>query len=283
MRVGIVGTEISHVEHVIEYLNVARRQGDGARVVALSGGAGERNRELAAAGGIDLLVDEPADLLGHVDAVIVSDRDARLHRAHALPFLSAGLPVLVDKPFATTVDDAEAMIAVARAHGAPITSYSTLRYGPDAQALRDAVAGLGPIQAVVATGPADETSEYGGIHFYGIHPVDVAFSLVPGPVGPVRMERAADTVVATARVGDAHVTVNLVRPANDVVPFHALAIGRTGLVARTLTPGPHYVWPGLDEFFRMIATGRPPIDPEDLLRPVRFLADLDRALAADPR
>jgi predicted dehydrogenase len=283
VRVGIVGTEISHVEHVIEYLNVARRQGDGARVVALSGGATDRNRHLAAAGGIDTLVDEPADLLGHVDAVIVSDRDARRHRAHALPFLSAGLPVLVDKPFATTVDDAEAMITTARAHGALLTSYSTLRYGPDAQSLRDAAAGVGPLQAVVATGPADETSEYGGIHFYGIHPVDVALSLVPGPVGPVRAERAGDTVVATSRVGHTHVTVNLVRPADQVVPFHALAIGRTGIVQRTLALGPHYVWPGLDEFFRMVATGRPPIAPDDLLRPVRFLAELDRALTAAPR
>lgn len=280
MRVGIVGTENSHVDHAVEYLNTARRQGDGARVVALSGGATDRNRQLADAGGIDIVVDDPADLLGHVDAVLVSDRDGRLHRAHAVPFLSAGLPVLVDKPLATTVADAEAMLAVANAHGALLTSYSTLRYGPDAQSLRDAAGGLGPLQSVVATGPADETSEYGGIHYYGIHPVDIALSLVPGPVGPVRVDRAGDTVVAHARVGATHVTINLVRPGDRPVPFHALAVGRTGIAERTLGVGPHYVWPGLDEFFRMIATGRPPIAPDDLLRPVRFLAALDEALGA---
>src|SRR5690606_32360986 len=88
MRVGIIGTENSHVDHCVTYLNVEQRQGADTKVVALAGGDTERNRKLKEMGNIDELVDEPADLLGRVDTVIVTDRDGALHREHAVPFLS---------------------------------------------------------------------------------------------------------------------------------------------------------------------------------------------------
>ena len=121
MRIGIIGTENSHTDHIIDHLNVERRAGD-TRVVALSGGASERNEKLRDTGQIERLVDTPTDLLGLVDAVIFTDRHGGLHREHAVPFLAEGLPVFVDKPLACTEADARAIVAAAREHDAPLTS-----------------------------------------------------------------------------------------------------------------------------------------------------------------
>jgi predicted dehydrogenase len=278
MRIGIIGTENSHVDHIVDHLNTKDRGGD-ARVTALSGGASERNELLRAKGSVEHIVDGPADLLGLVDAVIITDRHGGLHRAHAVPFLEQGLPVYVDKPLACSVEDAEAIIAAARDHDAPLTSYSAVRWVPDADAVAAEAAGLGAPQVVVATGPADPESPYGGIFFYGIHPVDTALRLAPGPLGGVRAERAGATVTATARAGDIRVVVNLVLPAGSAqVPFHAMVVAREGIAQRTLALGEDYVVPGLETFLEMARTRKPPLAYEDLLRPVRFLEEVATAL-----
>ena len=111
-RIGIIGTENSHVDHFIRFLNTEQRH-PGNRVVALAGGPTDRNAALSETGGIEIVVDEPSDLIGRVDAAIVSSRDGRHHRKQAEPLLAAGLPVLVDKPLAASVDDAQAILAAA--------------------------------------------------------------------------------------------------------------------------------------------------------------------------
>jgi len=278
MRVGIIGTENTHVDQIVEYLNL-RQLGGETRVVALSGGAGERNDQLREHGRIERIVDEPTELLGLVDAVVVTDRHGGLHREHALPFLAEGLPVWVDKPLACGLADAETIVAAAREHDAPLTSYSALRWIPDTEALAARAATLGATQLVITTGPADPASPYAGIWFYGIHPVDVALRLVPGPIGEVRVERAADTIVATAEVGHTRVMVNLVKPGPaGQVPFHGMVVGRTAVAASALTLDEWYVAPGIETFLRMAQSRRPPIDYADLLRPIQFLDAVAGAL-----
>lgn len=278
MRVGIVGTESSHVDHIIDYLNVNAAR-PGIRVAALAAGADERNQALCRTGGIDLVVPDVNALLDVADVLIVTARDGATHRDLALPFLKAGRPVLVDKPFACSVADAEAMLEAAEKHQALVTSYSALRHLPATESLAAKLRAIGPARSVVTTGPADETSEYGGIFFYGIHPVDVALRLTPGPVGQVRTNRAGESIVASATVGDAQVTVDLIKPGpGGPVPFHALAVGRGGIAASELPTDGNYLAHGLAAFLDMIEGTAPPLSRDDLLRPIAFLEAVDRTL-----
>ncbi|MFI6348448.1 Gfo/Idh/MocA family protein [Streptomyces sp. NPDC050560] len=276
MRIGIIGTENSHGDHIIDHLNVRQAAGD-ARIVALSGGHSPRNEALARTGHIDLIVDEPADLLRSVDAVIITDRHGGLHRAHALPFLTAGLPVFVDKPLACTVTDAQAIVDAAVAHDAPLTSSSALRWVADTDALATALEG--PPRAVVTSGPADPASEHGGIFFYGIHPVDVALRLAPGPVSAVHTHTTDTTVTAVFTAGPTRVVVNLVRPEGArQIPFHGTVVTQDAVAARELTLDAHYCVPGLEAFLTMARTHEPPIAYTDLLRPVQVLESIAGAL-----
>jgi predicted dehydrogenase len=279
MRIGIVGTENSHVDHIIGHLNAAPAS-TAARVVALAGGDTERNRALAEEGGIASIVDSVDELLPLTDALIVTDRDGALHREHSLPFLTAGRPVLVDKPLACNVQDAHAIVDAARRHDALLTSFSMLRFVPDVTELVDCLPSLGPLRSVVTSGPADPDSAYGGIFFYGIHPVDVALSLVPGTLGAVRVDRVAESIVASTTISETRVTVTFVRPLDhdSQVPFHALGVGRSGIEAREIRTIGNYVSYGLTVFLDMVATGTPPIPYDDLLRPIEFLEAIQEAL-----
>ena len=115
LRLALVGLDSSHADHYVRLVEVERRW-PGVRVVALVDGEPARRAELAAAGGLSLGAGEVTvpDVVGRVDAAIVAHRAGRLHGAAARTLLRAGVPVLVDKPFAASVADARATLDVAR-------------------------------------------------------------------------------------------------------------------------------------------------------------------------
>ncbi|HEY1969320.1 MAG TPA: Gfo/Idh/MocA family oxidoreductase [Pseudonocardia sp.] len=271
LRIGIVGVESSHAEHLITHLNVERRFA--ARVTALADGPAERARELAATGGISQLVDSVPALLPLCDALIVTNRHGATHAERALPFLHAGRPVFVDKPFAASVADAETMVHAARASGAALTSSSALLWLPEFTELYTALPDLGQLQTIVATGPADPADEYGGLLFYGAHPVNVALGLAPdGPLRQLRVERTDGGVVASCRVGEVFVQVLLICPdEHGEVPFQLQAVGRHGAEHRQFSLDEDYLLPTLVAFLHMVESGRPPISAHRMVRDVEFL------------
>ncbi len=83
---------------------------------------------------------DPLDLLGSdgVDLVIVST-PPNSHADWALRALSCAKSVVVEKPFATTVAEADAMIALAAERGRTLAVYQNRRWDTDYLALRAAV------------------------------------------------------------------------------------------------------------------------------------------------
>ncbi len=65
------------------------------------------------------VTDKPSDLLGRVDAVVIA-APAPLHCALALECVAAGIPALVEKPFALSVRDAETMAEAADRANVPL-------------------------------------------------------------------------------------------------------------------------------------------------------------------
>ncbi|MDZ7809367.1 MAG: Gfo/Idh/MocA family oxidoreductase [Arhodomonas sp.] len=70
------------------------------------------------------------DLIGKTDAILLARDDAENHLEHARPFLDEGLPVYIDKPFATSIADFESLYAHERFAG-QIFTCSALRYSED--------------------------------------------------------------------------------------------------------------------------------------------------------
>jgi predicted dehydrogenase len=272
-RIGVVGTDSSHVDQFVRFLNVEHRFGD-ARIVALTGGDTPRNRELAAAGPeAPRLVDAPAELVGAVDAVLVSTRDGRDHRAEAVPFIEAGLPVFVDKPLAGSAEDAAAIVSAAQKHGVPLSSGSALRYVPAIEEL--AAAGGGPPRLVTVSGPANAGGRYGGLYFYGIHLIEAARRLAGDPArhGAVTLAVAdrPDAVSARTTLGDTEVRLDFVA---DACPFQAVVVRAAGPAERReLALPPDYTAPVLERFLAAVAQGEPPTDAEAaaLLAPIELL------------
>jgi len=275
-RIALVGTENSHAREIIRHLN-AHPISDAARIVALVGADDDHNRKLLADGDIHQLVPTSTELIGSVDALIVTNRDGARHREHAVPFLEAGIPVWVDKPLAASTADARAILEAAERSGTPVTSYSAVRWLADADLLAQGIETAGELQAVTVTGPADPASAYSGIFFYGIHAADLAQRLVPGAPEGVQVEQTNAAVIARYRSNGVLVTLQLVKPTGTgQVPFHAEIVGREGLLSHDVRLDADYVVPGLKVFLEMLATGSAPLDAATLLAPITVLEQIRR-------
>ena len=285
LRIGMIGTENSHITHFTRFLNVEQRH-PGVRAAALAGGRSERNLELAELGGIDLIVEEPAHLVDEVDAAIVSTRDGAKHLEHARPLLEAGKPVLVDKPLAASVEHARELLELAEQNSALLLSCSALRFVPEIGHFKadGDTAASSPPRHLHVIGPADPDSEYSGLFFYGIHHVEAALEILGNPeVDPASLEvravRRGDTVVATLRIADTEVTFTFVVPGTGSrVPFHATSVHQGAVVSHDLTLGGDYNAPALAEFLAAVEAGSTSRSPAQLLAPVTVLSAISSAL-----
>ena len=139
-----------------------------------------------------------------VDAAVIGTPNA-LHAEQAIAFLRAGRHVLVEKPMARTVAEADAMIAAARGSGARLMVAHCWRFHADVRALRARVA-AGELGEVVKTrsygahvrwGPSGwftdpELAGGGAMLDMGVHAVDTTRYLLGDPE-PVRVWAAVGT------------------------------------------------------------------------------------------
>lgn len=272
LRIGLIGTENSHTDHFVHYLNVERGRAD-CRVVVLGGGDTKKNRKLATEGQIDQVVETVDEMIDLVDAAVVSNRDGRLHRENAVPLLQAGKHVFVDKPTATTVTDVEAIIGAAKSGGGVLASWSAVRLSPQIAEMRQAASTVGEVQVVTVTGPADRDDPHAGLFFYGPHVVEPALEILGNPdIGDVHVEAVEHAVTVTTQAAGAQLVLNFVRPdADGRTPWHATLIGRHGTKASEITLGSDYNARGISHFLDAVDRRQPPMPYAQLIPPVRLL------------
>ena len=83
--------------------------------------------------GIATSIDEL--IKAQVELVIVAS-PAPFHAQHSIPFIDAGIPVLIEKPVTTSVEDAKAINKAIELHQTPVSIGYCLRYLPSAQKLK---------------------------------------------------------------------------------------------------------------------------------------------------
>ena len=123
LRVGVIGVGYlgRHHARILSQL-------DGVRLVGIADTNQPRAQEIAAGAGT-AAVRDPSELLGAVDAVTIAV-PTEAHHAVARPFLERGVSVLVEKPMARTLDEADDLIAAAASTGAVLAVGHTERFNP---------------------------------------------------------------------------------------------------------------------------------------------------------
>jgi predicted dehydrogenase len=167
----------------------------GVQLVAVVDKNRPRAEEIAAAAGTSALSDV-SELAGQIDAVTVAV-PTELHHDIAMPFLRAGVPVLVEKPMARTLAEADAMVDAAAATGLTLAVGHTERFNPAVETARGLLADPRFIE-VHRLGTFPERSlDIDVVFDLMIHDLDVVLSIVPAEVESIE---AVGVPVLTGRV-----------------------------------------------------------------------------------
>lgn len=141
--------------------------------------ADERGRAAAAATGSEWFRDH-RDLVGRVDAAVVAV-PTHLHREIALALLEQGIPVLVEKPIASTVAEGEELVEAARRAGVVLAVGHVERYNPAVLELDGIV--TDPIHLEFRRlSPFTPRIEEGVVRDLMIHDLDLAIALAGGDI-----------------------------------------------------------------------------------------------------
>ena len=132
LKMGVVGAGYFGTRHAQIYSGM-----ESVDLVGIADTDGAAARKLAAQTGAKAW-DKPDALLGRVDAVSITT-PSQTHAEVALPYIRAGLPVLIEKPIALDLDDATRIIRAARKSGAPVLVGHVERFNPAVEALLEAV------------------------------------------------------------------------------------------------------------------------------------------------
>jgi predicted dehydrogenase len=136
------------------------------------------SESIASSSGIDCVAEEMEDMIGQVDAILLSRDDPENHVAMAKPFIDAGVPVFIDKPIAATAKDL-GYFSNEVAQGKFIMSCSSMRYANECRSAKTRLKSLGALELVTAVGKKDWTK-------YGVHMLEAIFSILDDP-RPIRV------------------------------------------------------------------------------------------------
>jgi predicted dehydrogenase len=134
VRVGVIGAGAWGKNHVRTLASLPETELAG--VCDLDAGVRERvARQHPGA----FVTESPAALLERVEAVVIAST-ARTHAELGRAAVAAGVPALIEKPFALTVADAEGLAEFAAVRGVPLMAGHLLEYHPVVERLRELVA-----------------------------------------------------------------------------------------------------------------------------------------------
>lgn len=207
--------------------------------------------KVAAASLIENIVTKPEDVIGHVDAAIISTDDGDDHIRRVRPFIEAGLPVFVDKPMATNVADLRQFVEWHKA-GATILSTSGMRYAPEMCLSDEQRTQLGDLRWI--TSFTCKTWER-----YGIHALEAVEPLLgPGVLSvQAHSDAGVDVMQLTHRSG-VRVTIGAIDDAYG--SFGAVHLyGTKGQLPLRLTDTYNAFRSQLVAFIDMLKTGTRPL------------------------
>ena len=217
------------------------------------------------------LVEKPADMIGKVDGMLITALDGTVHYERAKPFLEAGIPCFVDKPYTCSLDDAKRIAELAAKKKLPVFSSSSLRYAPE---VVDFVADAkrGKLVGCVAYGPAALSpipERNAGLFHYGIHAVEMLYTLM-GP-GCKRVtctvEKGAD--VATGVWADGRVaTLRGIRAGASDYGF----VGFSEKAVQSVKVGTKFIYRELlKQIVEMFKTNKSPLNIAETIEIVAFI------------
>lgn len=231
----------------------------------------EKNQRFYEVDGYCSTVDE---LIEKSDAVMILTIPGESHLPYARKVIEAGKPVFVDKPFATTYEDAKAITEAARLNRVPLFGGSTLRHLKKLEEIRTLIRGE-TFPFICIAYRADPESPLGLYHYYASHIAEICMSLCGTDYRDVTVSRNGKNVCTVVKYP--HCSAVLMTTLDtELVNIHL--IGKKSY-SFDLNQDECYI-DGATKFIQMLETGQPPVPYAEYCHSVRLLQDITRKMNA---
>lgn len=281
-RIGIIGLDTSHSTAFTKALNVATPAPEltGFKIVAAyPHGSADIDSSTKRIPGyteevkkLDVVIVPSIDeLLQQVDFVLLETNDGRPHLQQALEVIKAGKPMFIDKPVAGTLSDAIKIYSAAQQAGVPIFSSSSLRYMDSVQQV--VKGNIGAVTGVDAFSPATLEKTHPDLFWYGIHGVEILFTLMGTGCKQVTRFSTNDTDLVVGTWSDGRIgTFRGTRTGKH--DYGGTAFGEKGNLALGPFKGYDHLLVQILEFFK---TGKVPVTPAETLEIYAFMEAADES------
>jgi predicted dehydrogenase len=296
LKVGIIGLDTSHVTAFTGAFHKAKEDSPlyGVRVVAAYP-AGSKDVESSYTRlegftkalrdqGVEM-VDSVEAMLPKVDAILLESVDGRPHLAQAKPIFAANkgsskkIPVFIDKPIAASLKDTLEIFRLAEESGTPVFSTSSLRYYSDIASVHDEEKRFGDVLGCLAYGPCSLEEHHPDLFWYGIHGVEILFTIMGPGCESVTCTATKDTHVATGVWSDGRIaTFRGIRSGKSGYGAMVFGTKGTGLTEDATHKRSGGYGPMLEEITKFFRGGEPPVAAATTINLIAFMEAADESL-----
>ena len=221
------------------------------------------SEHIAKAANIGCIVDRMDDMVGKVDAILLARDDAENHAEMAKPFLKAGLPVFIDKPFALNLADAERMFSW-RSYKSQIFTCSSIKYAKELELSVEDKDKLGKILYAEAG-----ISKYWDT--YAIHVLDPMITQLPQRGNLIKVENSKNGEIHQALIQwenvNAYIKVTGAVPTFPTITY----FGEKGSITKTFHNAYSCFKNSLHHFVRQVREKELLIEEEETLELVKII------------
>lgn len=275
-NIAILGCENSHANSFLDYIakNEQFRELNIAGVYSIDP---EASKKLHDSFGVHVM-ERPDELVGKLDALIITARHGGSHYEFARPYIPSGIPMFIDKPITVSEEDAIAFYGELRAHGVRFTGGSSLMYSPEIRELADIVSSgsEGKLIGGFLRAPVNLDNPHGGFYFYAQHLVTMMTEIYGYYPESVYAHENSGVITCTVSYGGYDVVLSFV---DGNYKYHATISFEGSCVSRAVTLDGVFE-KEFDEFYHMLADGSSGADAGELFAPVFIMNAIERSLGS---
>lgn len=278
-KIAILGCENSHADTFLNFIFNTDNYSD-LEVLGVYSNEPEAAKKLNEKYGVAILQDY-ADAVGKIDALIVTARHGDLHYEYARPYIESGIPMFIDKP--VTIKEAEAIefMKELKARGIPVVGGSSLKHDAGVKALKkereeslDGATLGGFVRA-----PLDMVNNYGGFYFYAPHLVEVV-SEIFGRY-PLSVEAKTEGELTRVEFNYENYSVDAMFVDHNYL-YYACRYAEKSVKGMNLecTDTNNWFKSEFDEFYALLKDGKMPYSYEDLISSVFVMNAIERSMTS---
>ena len=276
MKIAILGVENSHADAFGGFIKNNPEKYKDIEVVGVYSDEQDAVKRMLDNGYAAYAAAAPDEFAGNVDGVVITARHGDNHYKYAMPYVKAGIPCFIDKPFCANIENAKELARVAEENGALLCGGSCLKFIDEVKPLAR-MAKTKTVKYGVVACPVNMDNVYGGFWFYSQHLIEVLVSVFGRNVKSVTAfcpDEKVNRVTVIFHYGNYDVcgfytdsyryTAGLMTSDNNIYQTYCDDVVNT-------------FKDEFDEFIEMVRTKTMPCTYDDLVYPVKLLSAIERS------